>query len=225
MSFTSLPLTEINHKLPARNIIEAQWITLQLTLFVQEQQANSASHTIVNAAYRKAEKIIRDACRYQREQKMAQQQEIARLRENMLKRMEKEWLEQHVKYLLDDESQFRSLVEQAAHHIKNSIEQVLMSWFEQQSVDSVMCHRLACQAMTMAEEGGLYLHIHPEKEALMRKTFGKRFTLILEPGFSTDQAELSSTRYSVEFSLSRHFNSLLKWLRNGEDSSRGSDGY
>lgn len=45
----------------------------------------------------------------------------------MLKRMEKEWLEQHVKYLLDDESQFRSLVEQAAHHIKNSIEQVLMS--------------------------------------------------------------------------------------------------
>nr|VUD22574.1 type III secretion system protein SsaK [Salmonella sp. NCTC 7297] len=56
MSFTSLPLTEINHKLPARNIIEAQWITLQLTLFVQEQQANSASHAIVNAAYRKAEK-------------------------------------------------------------------------------------------------------------------------------------------------------------------------
>ncbi len=28
MSFTSLPLTEINHKLPARNIIESQWITL-----------------------------------------------------------------------------------------------------------------------------------------------------------------------------------------------------
>ncbi|EDL3888942.1 type III secretion system protein SsaK, partial [Salmonella enterica subsp. enterica serovar Infantis] len=25
MSFTSLPLTEINHKLPARNIIESQW--------------------------------------------------------------------------------------------------------------------------------------------------------------------------------------------------------
>ncbi len=30
--FTSLPLTEINHKLPARNIIESPWITLQLTL-------------------------------------------------------------------------------------------------------------------------------------------------------------------------------------------------
>ncbi|ECX2495623.1 type III secretion system protein SsaK, partial [Salmonella enterica subsp. enterica serovar Kentucky] len=26
MSFTSLPLTEINHKLPARNIIESPWI-------------------------------------------------------------------------------------------------------------------------------------------------------------------------------------------------------
>lgn len=58
----------------------------------------------------------------------------------------------------------------------------------------------------------------------MRETFGKRFTLIIEPGFFTDQAELSSTRYSVEFSLSRHFNALLKWLRNGEDN-RGSDGY
>lgn len=56
MSFTSLPLTEINHKLPARNIIESQWITLQLTLFVQEQQAKRVSHAIVSSAYRKAEK-------------------------------------------------------------------------------------------------------------------------------------------------------------------------
>ncbi|EKP4338042.1 type III secretion system protein SsaK, partial [Salmonella enterica subsp. enterica serovar Kentucky] len=44
MSFTSLPLTEINHKLPARNIIESPWITLQLTLFAQEQQAKRVSH-------------------------------------------------------------------------------------------------------------------------------------------------------------------------------------
>lgn len=135
-----------------------------------------------------------------------------------------EWLEQYVKHLQEDESQFLLLVDQAEHHIKNSIEQILMAWFDQQSVDSVMCHRLARQATAMAEEGGLYLRIHPEKEALMRETFGKRFTLIIEPGFSTDQAELSSTRYSVEFSLSRHFNALLKWLRNGEDN-RGSDEY
>ncbi|SQJ26136.1 type III secretion system protein SsaK [Salmonella enterica subsp. enterica serovar Heidelberg] len=80
MSFTSLPLTEINHKLPARNIIESQWITLQLTLFAQEQQAKSVSHAIVSSAYRKAEKIIRDAYRYQREQKVEQQQELACLR-------------------------------------------------------------------------------------------------------------------------------------------------
>lgn len=56
MSFTSLPLTEINYKLPARNIIESQWVTLQLNLFAQEQQANSVSLAIVNAAKRKAEK-------------------------------------------------------------------------------------------------------------------------------------------------------------------------
>lgn len=43
-------------------------------------------------------------------------------------------------------------------------------------------------------------------------------------GFSPDQAELSSIRYAVEFSLSRHFNALLKWLRNGEDK-RGRDEY
>lgn len=69
MSFTSLPLMEINHKLPAQNIIESHWVTLQLTLFAQEQQANKVSQAVVNAAYRKAEKIIRDAYRYQREQK------------------------------------------------------------------------------------------------------------------------------------------------------------
>ncbi len=58
--------------------------------------------------------------------------------------------------------------------LKNSIEQVLLAWFDQQSVDSVMCHRLARQATAMAEEGGgLYLRIHPEKEALMRETFGE----------------------------------------------------
>ncbi|EBS2177644.1 SPI-2 type III secretion system apparatus protein SsaK, partial [Salmonella enterica subsp. enterica serovar Telelkebir] len=146
MSFTSLPLTEINHKLPARNIIESQWITLQLTLFAQEQQAKRVSHAIVSSAYRKAEKIIRDAYRYQREQKVEQQQELAWLRKNTLEKMEVEWLEQHVKHLQDDENQFRSLVDQAEHHIKNSIEQVLLAWFDQQSVDSVMCHRLARQA-------------------------------------------------------------------------------
>lgn len=43
-----------------------------------------------------------------------------------------------------------------------------------------MCHRLARRATAMAEEGALYLRIHPEKEALMRETFGKRFTLIIE---------------------------------------------
>ncbi|HAE3978480.1 TPA_asm: SPI-2 type III secretion system apparatus protein SsaK, partial [Salmonella enterica subsp. enterica serovar Typhimurium] len=99
MSFTSLPLTEINHKLPARNIIESQWITLQLTLFAQEQQAKRVSHAIVSSAYRKAEKIIRDAYRYQREQKVEQQQELACLRKNTLEKMEVEWLEQHVKHL------------------------------------------------------------------------------------------------------------------------------
>lgn len=47
--------------------------------------------------------------------------------------------------------------------LKNSIEQVLLARFDQQSVDSVMCHRLARQATAMAEEGALYLRIHPEK--------------------------------------------------------------
>lgn len=224
MSFTSLPLTEINQRLPARNIIDAQWITLQLALSLEEQQANSASHAIVNSAYHKAEKIVRDAYRCQREQKIQQEQEIALLRENMLEKMEAEWLEKHVKYLQEDENQFRSLIEQAANHIKNSIEQVLQTWLDQQSVDNVMCHRLANQAMVMAEDGGLYLHIHPEKEALMRETFGERFTLVIEPTFSPDQARLSSTRYSVEFSLSRHFSALLKWLRNGENTG-DCDGY
>ncbi len=32
--------------------------------------------------------------------------------------MEVEWLEQHVKHLQEDENQFRSLVDHAAHHIK-----------------------------------------------------------------------------------------------------------
>lgn len=41
--------------------------------------------------------------------------------------MEVEWLEQHVKHLQEDENQFRSLVDHAAHHIKNSIEQVLLA--------------------------------------------------------------------------------------------------
>ncbi len=45
--------------------------------------------------------------------------------------MEVEWLEQHVKHLQDlMKIEFRSLVDQAAHHIKNSIEQVLLARFD-----------------------------------------------------------------------------------------------
>ncbi len=73
MSFTSLPLTEINRiKLPAPEILLVTVDNITIALFAQK--SNKLRGALLWLRLRKAEKIIRDAYRYQRRQKVEQQQ-------------------------------------------------------------------------------------------------------------------------------------------------------
>lgn len=220
MSLSNLPLLELetNQRLPQQNVIEAQWLQSQILLALEKEQDEKQSRSILNAARRKAEKIVRDSAYSQLKQQKKWEAENAILRRNMLEQMESEWLAKHVKRLCEEETQHQQYVDQAAEFILNSVEQVLSAWFDQQPIDSTLCHRLAKQAQSMAQEGALRLRIHPQHLALMREHFGDRFTLVEDPDFAPDRAELASMHYSVEFSLSEHFWQLLAWLRKGDDT-------
>lgn len=223
MSFSVLPVIEIDCQLPVKRVVDPQWIDSQIEAAIAHQQASCLLLSVLNSARRKAEKILRDSYRLQRQQKVELEKEKVLLRQNTLEQMEAEWLAKHVKHLLEDEAVARQWVDQAVNHIHDAIEQVLTAWFDEQPHDRTLCHRLAKQAHAMAKEGALTLRIHPEKLARMREAFGERFTLVADPDFLPDQAELSSPKLSVEFSLSCHFRLLLGWLRQSEPSG-GTDG-
>lgn len=219
MNFSALPLLEleINHRPGSQKILDPQWLRAQINLSSEKQQDEKTSNSLLKAARRKAEKIVRDSVYAQLKQQKKWEAENAILRRNLLEQLEGEWLAKHIKCLCDEEARHRLCIDQAADFILRSLEQVLSAWFDQQPIDNTLCHRLAKQAQSMAKEGALTLRIHPEKRALMQEHFGQRFTLVEDPTFTPDRAELSSPHYCVEFSLHNHFCQLLEWLRRGND--------
>lgn len=219
MNLSTLPLLELEINQPPgpHKILDPQWLRSQINLSIERQQDEKTSNSLLKAARRKAEKIVRDSRYAQLKQQKKWEAENAILRRNLLDNLESEWLAKHVKCLCDEEARHRLCIDQAADFILRSLEQVLSAWFDQQPIDDTLCHRLAKLAQSMAKEGALTLRIHPEKRALMQEHFGQRFTLVEEPTFTPDRAELSSPHYCVEFSLHNHFCQLLGWLRRGND--------
>lgn len=219
MNLSTLPLLELEINQPPgpHKILDPQWLRSQINLSIERQQDEKTSNSLLKAARRKAEKIVRDSRYAQLKQQKKWEAESAILRRNLLDNLESEWLAKHVKCLCDEEARHRLCIDQAADFILRSLEQVLSAWFDQQPIDDTLCHRLAKLAQSMAKEGALTLRIHPEKRALMQEHFGQRFTLVEEPTFTPDRAELSSPHYCVEFSLHNHFCQLLGWLRRGND--------
>ena len=218
MNFSTLPLREleVSHPPGPQKVIDPQWLHLQVIKKIEKEQGEKASLSIINAARRKAEKIVRDSTWAQLKQQKKMEAENAIFRRSLQEELEKEWLAKHVRRLCDEETAHRQAVERATEFILNSLEQVLQTWFDQQPIDSTLCHRLAKQAKALAKEGVLKLRIHPENLALMQENFGDRFTLITDPTLTADSAELSSANYCVEFSLSNHFRQLLAWLRHSD---------
>ncbi|MFP1922626.1 type III secretion system stator protein SctL [Lonsdalea quercina] len=207
-----IPLTELEWPLPNQRIIPAE----QLVLAYQQTEAAKNAHrdavAIVNAARRKAEKIIQEAHRFRRRTEGEMQEELETLRKTTVDQCETQWLHAHVTRLLADEALEKEVVNAVSNRIHLSLKQVLTAWFEQQPYDTTLCARLARQAEQMAAEGALTLHFHPEHQEKMRAEFGSRFTFVPEPDFPRDHAVLASFQLSVTFSLSNHFQQLLTWL-------------
>lgn len=224
MSFSQLPLIEIDTPLPAKTLIDAEWLTTQIDAVVERQKAHRQAASILNAARRKAEKVMRDVYRSQHKMETEMADEMERLREATIEHSESQWLATHVKYLLEGEEMQQAWVDKVAKHIHHSIEKVLTAWFDEQPYDQTLCHRLTKQVQNMGKEGNLTLRVHQQHLEKMRETFGERLTLVADPSFTVDQAELSSLLLSVEFSLSLHFKQLLSWLRQSESLPGGSYG-
>jgi len=208
-----MPLAELDWEPPAERIISSAVLEAQYRQVQMLNCADKDAATIINAARRKAEKIIREAHKASQNMQAEMRREEAKIRQETLSRCEAQWLQSHVISLLQGEALEQQVVKTLLTRIQHSIKQVLSAWFDQQSVDDVLCDRLARQAEQMVNEGALTLHIHPSMREAMVDEFGTRFTLILEPDFACDRAVLSSCQLSVEFSLSDHFQELLTWLR------------
>lgn len=208
-----LPLIELATPLPGGRIIPEEQLTKLLQQVACVHSAGLEAKGIVNAARRKAERLIQEAKKNCREMEASRQREFRSLQRDMLRRLEARWLRKHVIFLLRDEALEQALVSAVSGRIHHCIEQVLSAWFGQQPKDKMLCARLALQAEQMANEGVLTLQCHPDLQPIMRETFGSRFVLLAAPELPRDSVVLASSQLSVAFSLEGHFQQLLQWLR------------
>ncbi|ECX2002000.1 HrpE/YscL family type III secretion apparatus protein [Salmonella enterica subsp. enterica serovar Newport] len=208
-----LPLIELAAPLPSGRIIPAVQLTELLQQAVCVRSANLEAKGIVNAARRKAERLILEAKKNCREIEASWHRECRALQRDTLRRLEARWLRKHVIRLMRDEVQEQVLVSAVSGRIHHCIEQVLSAWFEQQPLDKTLCARLALQAEQMANEGVLTLQCHPDLQQSMQEAFGSRFVLLATPEFPRDRVVLASSQLSVAFSLEVYFQQLLQWLR------------
>lgn len=218
-----LPLIELTVPIPEKRIIRAEELTALLQQAAYVRHADLEAKGIINAARRKAERLIKAAEKNCREMEAARRREFSALQRDTLRRLEARWLRKHVIRLLRDEDREQALVSAVSDRIHHCIEQVLSAWFGQQPRDEMLCDRLALQAEQMANEGVLTLRCHPDLLPAVQAAFGSRFVLLAAPELPPDSAVLASSQLSVEFSSEGYFQQLLQWLRPVDSDTGGED--
>ncbi len=208
-----VPLIELTVPLPEGRIIPAGQLTELLQQAAGVRHADLEAKGIINAARRKAERILQEAKKNCRETEASRRREFRAWQRDTLRRLEARWLRKHVIRLVRDEALEQALVSTVSDRIHHCIEQVLSAWFGQQPADKTLCARLALQAEQMAGEGVLTLQCHPDLQQSIKEAFGSRFVLLAAPEFPPDSVVLASSQLSVAFSHEGHFQQLLQWLR------------
>ncbi|MDH0354248.1 type III secretion system stator protein SctL [Morganella sp. GD04133] len=208
-----VPLIELTVPLPAGRIIPAGELTELLQQAAGVRHADLEAKGIINAARRKAERILQEAKKNCRETEASRRREFRAWQRDTLRRLEARWLRKHVIRLVRDEALEQALVSAVSDRIHHCIEQVLSAWFGQQPPDKTLCARLALQAEQMAGEGVLTLQCHPDLQQSIKEAFGSRFVLLAAPELPPDSVVLASSQLSVTFSPEGHFQQLLQWLR------------
>ncbi|MCW2481572.1 HrpE/YscL family type III secretion apparatus protein [Candidatus Symbiopectobacterium sp. NZEC135] len=212
MPLCRLPLIELDGQLPCFPVIPAESLNTQLADTHTVLNAHQDAAAIVKSASRKAEQMIRQARKAQRQIQNEAYAEFSRRQQEILTRCEEQWLARHVVSLCEAVSVERCVVQAVTSRIRLAMGNVLSAWFSQQSVDDLLCARLSQQVEQLAALGGATLQIHPEREVRMRDAFGERLAIVCDPHLAMDEAVLTSSQLSVSFSLSRHFQQVLAWI-------------
>ncbi|MCW2474988.1 MULTISPECIES: HrpE/YscL family type III secretion apparatus protein [unclassified Symbiopectobacterium] len=212
MPLCRLPLIELDGQLPDFPVIPAERLNTQLAYAHTLRDAHQEAATIVKAASRKAEHMIRQARKAQRQIQNEAYAEFSRRQQEILTRCENQWLARHVVALCEAASVEQCVVQAVTSRIRLAMRNVLSAWFSQQPVDDLLCDRLSQQVAQLAAAGCTTLQIHPEREARMREAFGERLAIACNPQLAVDEAVLTSSQLSVSFSLSRHFQQVLAWI-------------
>lgn len=217
MPLCRLPLIELDGQLPDFPVIPAERLNTQLAYTHTLLDAHQEAAVIVKVASRKAEQMIRQARKAQRQIQSEAYAEFSRRQQEILTRCEERWLERHVVSLCEAASVEQCVVQAVTSRIRLAMGNVLSAWFSQQPVDDLLCARLSQQVEQLAAMGGATLQIHPEREARMRDAFGERLAIVCDPQLAMDEAVLTSSQLSVSFSLSRHFQQVLAWIDTEDD--------
>lgn len=212
MPLCRLPLIELDGQLPGLPVIPAERLNTQLAYAHTLLDAHQEAAVIVKAASRKAEHMIRQARKAQRQMQDEAYTEFSRRRQEILTRCEEQWLARHVVSLCEAASVEQCVVQAVTSRIRLAMGKVLSAWFSQQPVDDLLCARLSQQVEQLAATGCATLQIHPEREARMRDAFGERLAIVCDSQLAVDEAVLTSSQLSVSFSLSRHFQQVLAWI-------------
>lgn len=223
MTRTSLPLITLDVPPPAGSVIPAAWLDLQLQRQAEHTEANQSAETILKAAGRKAQAIVRRARKTER--LMLHELDLARerMRDETIKTCEVQWIAAHVKQLQQQQTVEHALIDAVSQRIMACCEHVLSAWCAEQSVDQILLARLTKQVQRMAKSEALTLRIAPHLVEEAAALFADRLSICPDPQLPADRAILSSTLLSVDISLSRHLQHLLAWLRHTDSVEVSND--
>ncbi|MFT8211847.1 MAG: hypothetical protein ACMZI0_17100 [Symbiopectobacterium sp.] len=150
MPLCRLPLIELDGQLPGLPVISAAMLNDRLAYAHTLRDAHKEAAAIVKAAGHKAEQLIRQARKAQRQIQDEAYAEFTRCQQEILDRCENQWLARHVVALCDAVIVEQRVVQAVASRIRVAMGHVLSIWFSQQSVDDLLCARLSQQVEQLA---------------------------------------------------------------------------
>lgn len=154
MLLCRLPLIELDGQLPGFPVLPADRLNMQLAYTRTLLDAHHEAAVIVKAASRKAEQMIRQARKAQRQILSEARAEFSCRQQEILTRCEAQWLARHVVSLCEGASVEQCVVQAVTSRIRLAMGNILSAWFSQQSVDDLLCVRLSQQVEQLAAMGG-----------------------------------------------------------------------
>ncbi|MGL6117787.1 MAG: hypothetical protein ACRC0Z_09830 [Plesiomonas sp.] len=176
-----------------------QWLDADNIVLRAEQRAQEHIHN--------AEQTIQKYWEDIEEQRAEQIQQIHQ-------QCEQQILSEQIQWLVSAEMLQMQIITQLQQKLHQTIAHILQQWCSTQPPTETLIGHLCLQIEQQLKlDRDLTLTVHPDNATslmLIAQTHG--ITLITDPNFTTDSAQLRSSRQVITLSLSRHLQQLLEWL-------------